>query len=235
MKCTACRLPTDAKVCQICVGKAIENLILLPGFFKSIAALLQPGSGRHDESGVSAKKVDAPPPMSMHIASFVGPDQQYEPNFKPMDQRDQIGLPSILTFLGSWERSWYQRLNSVARQPVLPCRKPEGGSRWLIDHLPAAAQELADFPLFAKQLKRLSESCLVTLTESQRSAICIGRCPAEVDNDDGSVGSCGTFLYVMPSSDLVQCKGCEHKWVRRDWPILGLAMSERSTPDGSGS
>lgn len=210
------------RVCFMCSTKTRDALMYLPYAYNSLRRLLPPGSAG-ERVGSSGTVVECAPPLRIAILSLLGNDQPRIKRHPSLD--DQSGSPSILAFLGGWQRDFW-RYGSCRRHacytPAAPIHEPIPTVDWLVRH-EAWASINPDFPYVPlhDEAKKLSTICLRTLTEQVDPSILIGHCIVPT----GKKGEpCNAPLKVGPHDEAIKCPRCKTSWARAVWPMLGRRL-----------
>jgi len=146
----------------------------------------------------------------------------------PADQRAPVrisvvaltGPGGVADFLWATLAAWYDDLKFK-----LPERRNTTTAdvvTRLLNNLPWAAENRADFGDFGRGVARLASDCEVALDPaSVKQRVPIGLCPTLMDDDT----ECGAKLVVDPFADRIRCRECGTVWHRTEWLLLGSVLA----------
>lgn len=217
--CSHTAADAPSRICNICRGKATDNLKYLGIAAKRFPKMLMPGS-MPERIGSGSKSTESSPPLNLEILNLMGPDRPNRSLASSSFQEDQVGELSLLSVLGAWQRVWH-REGAPGVAPVTPCRDVAAAVTWLTDRQQWACTSLEPYPDFAKEIGRMARVCLAMMNEEQSHTVKIGECPVELDDD-----FCGTMLSVRTDAEEISCRSCQSSWPKYVWETLGRAIQE---------
>lgn len=201
--CPLCsRAVDDAPAHQRCVQELDGQLQRIPGLYRFLADVLEPGTSTGQR--VSGSRT---PPIPVRL--------------EPLSLRARGG---IVTILATWEIDW----RDVRHLSDAPRRTDDDAgvdavTRFLRDHLEWAVRSHPAVDEFAGEIGEITTDCRRALgltTDMYR----IGRCPAQL-----GARTCGRVLLADPYATAIRCDRCHNEWPRARWLLLGGILADTPT------
>lgn len=210
-KCVRCRHELNADerqraACRRCEGRTREDLIELAKQYRLLVSAgdtaLAPGArGGGNTTGRGSIPADQRAPVRISVVTLTGPG-------------------GVVDFLWSALAAWYDDLEFK-----LPERRKTTLADLvtrLVNNLPWAAENRADFGDLGRGVARLASDCEVALDPaSVTPRVPIGLCPTLMDDDT----ECGAKLVVDPFADRIRCRECGTVWHKTEWLLLGSVLA----------
>jgi hypothetical protein len=188
--------------CRVCEDRATEQLQALPGLYKQLEHVLQPGKDASQGGRVTVGRT-APLPVALQPLALRGPG-------------------GIVTKLQAIEESWRTTLGwTIApfrgdHQQTLTTLVP-----FLVNNLPWACSSYEEVAFDLQVISRLHTQATAAITGQRDTRVSIGYCPT-IDEETGA--TCGQRLKVSPWAPTIRCGSCGASWARHEWLRLGAAM-----------
>lgn len=233
MTCTVCPVfgrpgEHEAEIgvaCSACVGLVDADLVQLVKLVAALPGALDPMRSKAGGGGSFHQKPGSRLPVQLDALALLGPGSR-------------SGSPGALPpgfLLREWATAW-----AILRRYTVEVPEYEvtaDGRIWLaivgVPDLAAylrarlvwAADRLADFPRFAREVHACVRAVRLVTGEVTGEARPIGWCPQVVD-DDGRF--CHAPLSASTWDDAIDCASCSTTYPRSSWPELGRLMRDLS-------
>lgn len=188
--------------CHVCETRAAEQVQALPGLYRQLEHVLQPGKAASHGARVPVGRT-APLPVALQPLSLRGPGGIVS-MLLGIEQRWRIELDwAILPQRGSYEASL------------------DGTATVIVNNLPWACDEYAGVADDLKLISSLHAQATAAVTGERDTRVPVGCCPV-VREESGVV--CGERLRVSPWAPEIRCGGCGTRWARSEWLRLGATI-----------
>jgi hypothetical protein len=209
--CPLCRRPAEDRHAR-CRQAVDDRLRQIPGLYRLLAAVLEPGSAT--TARVSGSRT---PPIPARV--------------EPLSLRGRGG---IIAILATWETDWRERrglppvpARAGVEQLLTGDQAVDDVSAFLRAHLDWAIDHHPAVDAFAGEVREIVDSCYQAVG-ARNDLMRVGRCPTV---DDDSETTCGQILYADPYAHTIRCTRCNADWPRARWLILGQTLAETSRTD----
>lgn len=195
--CLSCNHPSRLRICNRCAEVTDRSISELPELYRSLEAVLTPGSGSGDR--VSGSKT---PPLPVRLG--------------PLTLRSG---GSVVAVLHCWEDDWREILGwsrrpfrgTIEQSVIGTCKFLRANWPWAADKHPAPQD-------FISEIKDLNAACRSEI-DGKGDARQIGLCPVEVGER-----LCGTPLWASPYATYIRCRTCGTEWGQDRWLSLAVAI-----------